>query len=67
MKFEVNIEVQTSSLQAYMDFKPPFENQELCSLEAYIDFRFHISQSRTSIQAYIDLNIDAVFMAGDGD
>ena len=38
MKFEVDIEVQTS-------------------LQAYVDFKFHVSQSRTSsIQAYVDLN-----------
>jgi hypothetical protein len=65
MKFEVDIEVQTS-LQAYMDFKSPL-SQSRTSLEAYIDFKFHVSQSRTSIQAYVDLNSShAVFMAGDG-
>jgi hypothetical protein len=51
LKFEVDIEVQTS-LQAYKDFKPPLSKSRTSSI--YIDFNFHRWKSRTSLQAYID-------------
>jgi hypothetical protein len=49
MKIEVDIEIQ-ASLQTYMDFKFPLSKSRT-SLKAYIP---HLEAPRTGLEAYID-------------
>ena len=44
-----------------------FQIRQLCSLQGYFDFKFHVSQLRTSIQAYVDLNTQSYHVYGSYD
>ena len=57
----LKVENYICSLQAYINFK--FDNYVVYKATRLFDFKFHVSQSRTSIQAYVDLNNYTVFMA----